>query len=98
MVLNKNDSTKKYNIIGDFDFFIKLSLKEKFYCLHKPLGVYRLHDTNFSKNTDIYAKEMSIWLKENSYKFKKLNYSLNLIRITLLKLKFKTFLKILRIF
>jgi len=89
---------KKYNIIGDFDFFIKLSLKEKFYCLHKPLGVYRLHDTNFSKKTDIYAKEMSFWLKENSNKFKKLNYSLNLIRLTLFKLKFKTFFNIFRRF
>ena len=43
-------------------------------------------------------KKCQFGSKENSYKFKKLNYSLNLIRLTLLKLKFKTFLKILRIF
>tara|TARA_B100000575_G_C23117736_1_gene646358 strand:- start:1025 stop:1804 length:780 start_codon:yes stop_codon:yes gene_type:complete len=95
---NRKKFNKKYNIIGDFDFFINLSLKEKFYCLHKPLAVYRLHDKNFSKKTDIYAKEMAFWLKENSYKFKKLNYSLNLIRLTLFKLKFKTFFNIFRRF
>ena len=32
-----------YNIIGDFDFFLNLSIKENFYCIQKPLAYYRIH-------------------------------------------------------
>tara|TARA_X000001036_G_scaffold361323_1_gene344582 strand:- start:1310 stop:2083 length:774 start_codon:yes stop_codon:yes gene_type:complete len=80
---------KKYNIIGDFDFFINLSLRQKFYCIQKPLGVYRMHDNNFSKKINIYAKEMENWLKINNFKFTKLKYSLINIKFTLFKLKLK---------
>ena len=56
-LFKNNKFDKKYNIIGDFDFFIRLSLKEKFYCINKPLAIYRNHDTNFSKITSLYQKK-----------------------------------------
>ena len=72
----KND----LNIIGDFDFFVKLSLRESFFCIQKPLGYYRIHENNFSKNYDIYLSEMKNWINNNhnflkkKYSFKKLKY------------------------
>ena len=39
----KKKFNRKYNIIGDFDYFINLSLREKFYCINKPLAYYRNH-------------------------------------------------------
>ena len=84
-----NKFNKKYNIIGDFDFFLKLSLKEKFYCINKPLVFYRSHDGNLSKKTDLYSKEMDQWFNENTSRFKKLHYSLRKLKFMHLKLKLK---------
>ncbi len=88
-LFQKNKFNKRYNIIGDFDFFLKLSLKEKFYCIPEPLAFYRHHDTNFSKKTNLFANEMDHWIKKNSYKFKKLNYSLKRFKFNYYKLKLK---------
>ena len=60
----KKNFNQKYNIIGDFDFFINLSLKENFYCIQKPLAYYRIHDNNYSKNIKIYSNELKNWLKK----------------------------------
>lgn len=88
--LFKNDKfNNKYNIIGDFDFFLNLSLKEKLYCIQKPLAFYRHHDSNFSKKTEIFAKEMDHWMNKNFNKFKKLNYSLKRFKFNYYKLKLK---------
>ena len=92
-LFKNNKFDKKYNIIGDFDFFIRLSLKEKFYCIHKPLAFYRNHDTNFSKKTSLYTKEMSHWVIKNTNRFEKLNYSLKRIKYMHLKLKLKNLIK-----
>ena len=43
-----------YEIIGDYDFFLKLSLKEKFYSIQNPLATYRHHGKNFSLKIDVY--------------------------------------------
>ena len=80
---------EKYNIIGDFDFFIKLSLEEEFICIQKPLAYYRIHEKNFSRKIKIYYKEFKIWLDKNENKFKKLNYSLLNLKLYYLKLKIK---------
>ncbi len=88
-LFKNNKFNKRYNIIGDFDFFIRLSLKEKFYCIQKPLAFYRHHDTNFSKKTDLFVKEMDHWILENLDKFKKLNYSLKRFKFNYYKLKLK---------
>ena len=92
-LFKNNKFDKKYNIIGDFDFFIRLSLKEKFYCINKPLAIYRNHDTNFSKRTSLYSKEMNYWAIKNTHRFEKLNYSLKRFKYMHLKLKLKNFIK-----
>ena len=67
----KNSFDKKYNIIGDFDLFIRLSLKEKF-SIQEPLAFYRIHDTNMTtKKIDLNISELEKWLlktltKDNS--------------------------------
>jgi len=87
-----NKFDKRYNIIGDFDFFLKLSLNEKFYCIQEPLAFYRHHDVNFSKKINLFAEEMDHWIDKNSSKFKKLNYSLKRFKFNYYKLKFKQFI------
>ncbi len=88
-LFKNNKFNKRYNIIGDFDFFLKLSLKEKFYCIQEPLAFYREHETNFSKKTNLFAQEMDYWILKNSSKFKKLNYSLKRFKFNYYKLKLK---------
>ncbi len=83
---------EKYNIIGDFDYFINLSLKEKFFCIQKPLAYYRYHDNNFSRKIDIFQNEYKMWIKKNEKKFLKLGYSFKNIKINFLKLKIKNLL------
>ena len=57
---------KKYNIIGDFDLFFKLSKIVAFSYIHEPLAIYRKHSQNFSiLNTNLFVKEYSLWLKQN---------------------------------
>ena len=65
----------KYNIIGDFDFFIRLSKKYKFEYIHDPVATYRIHDKNLSlvkKNLQI--KEFFDWLKNNKKTLAEKNY------------------------
>ena len=82
-----------YKIIGDFDYFINLSLKHKIKAIQKPLAIYRIHDNNFSSNKiNIYIKELLNWLKINKKKKFK-NYSLYSIYILLIKLKIKFYIK-----
>ena len=80
---------EKYNIIGDFDFFIKLSLEEEFFCIQKPLAYYRVHEKNFSRKIKIHYNEFKVWLNKNENKFKKLNYSLLNLKFYYFKLKIK---------
>ncbi len=83
---------EKYNIIGDFDYFINLSLKEKFFCIQKPLAYYRYHDKNFSRKIEIHQNELQTWIKKNKKKFLKLGYSLKNVKLNYLKLKIKSLL------
>ena len=94
VMISKNFFRKKkfnsnYNIIGDFDFFLKLSIQENFYCIQKPLAYYRVHSRNYSKNYDLYYTEFNKWLKLNSSRLKKLNYSLKKVNFLNYKLKIK---------
>ena len=76
-IFKKFKFNEDYEIIGDFDLFVKLSLEYKFYCVQETLATYRVHGSNLSlKRLDIHAKELGNWLKENDKKFSKLNYSL----------------------
>jgi len=83
---------KKFNIIGDFDFFIKLSIDESFYCIQKPLAYYRIHKKNYTKKFSVYTKELKKWLDKNSKKLIKKKFSLKKIYTYYYKLKLKDFL------
>ena len=56
----------RFQMIGDFDLVIRLSLDHKIVGLNKPMASYRLHDSNMSKH---YRKlqnfEIEQWLNEN---------------------------------
>ena len=76
-----------YNIIGDFDFFIKLSKKSKFKVVQEPVATYRIHEKNLSllkKDTEI--KEFENWLKNNKKTMSEKN--LDIIKKKILQLKF----------
>lgn len=89
-IFKKNLFSPNYEIIGDFDFFINLSLKFKFGYSPKVLAVYRVHQNNFSlKKTHLYISEFNHWISKNRKKFK--NYSFFKIRLFILKLKIKNF-------
>ena len=61
-----NHFNPNYNIIGDFDFVLKLSLSTKFAYIDEPLARYRRHNKNFSKiNFSSYVTEMKNWINEN---------------------------------
>ena len=54
----------KYNIIGDFDFFIKLSTITKVQCVQSPLAYHRYHQYNYSSiNYDLEISELEDWSK-----------------------------------
>ena len=71
---------KKYQLIGDFDFFLRISRKILFDCVQKPLAFYRLHEDNFTKkNRETEIKELEDWfndLKKIEYFFSKEESSL----------------------
>ena len=53
----------QYNIIGDFDLVVKLSINWKFYCSQEPLTYYRIHDSNFSfLNSTVEIDELKKWI------------------------------------
>lgn len=52
---------ENYSIIGDFDLIYRLSLKWKFIYIKKPLGFYRIHNNNLSKNNILFIDELQRW-------------------------------------
>lgn len=81
-----------YNIIGDFDCFLKLSLSNEFFYINEPLAYYRIHNKNFSQNYRLYLVEFNRWLKKNETIYKKLCFSLKKIKFFIIKLKVKILL------
>ena len=67
---NKKIFNKNYNIIGDFDLFIRLSKKYKFKAIQEPVATYRLHDKNLSNNKNEIS-ELKYWLLQNKKFFNK---------------------------
>ena len=93
-IFNKIFFNKNFNIIGDFDFFIRLSLISKISCIKEPLANYRLHNNNYStKKIDEHIEELKFWLKKNKKKFKKLRMSLFYQKVYLIKLRIKYLIK-----
>ena len=89
----KNNFNKIYNVIGDFDFFVKVSLKNKIYAIQQPLVLYRIHGDNYSKkNMKDYIEELNTWIKKNKKNYESLGFDLFQRKIFLLKIKFKYYL------
>ena len=77
----------KYNIIGDFDFFINLSKENIFKVVQEPVATYRIHEKNLSllkKGVEII--EYEDWLKNNKKKISEKNFQI--IKKKILQLKF----------
>ena len=92
-IFNKYRFNNKFQIIGDFDLFIKLSHFFKFYMINEPLLTYRTHEDNFSKkNLSLYVNEYKYWLKLNKLSFIK-NYEIKKLKFFIFKLKLKLTLK-----
>ena len=72
---------KNYQIIGDFDFLLRISKKCLFECVQEALVFYRLHENNFTKkNRELEFKELEKWFKEmQDTKFPFSEEELNLI-------------------
>ena len=61
----KEGFNKKFQIIGDYDFLVRVSKKCLFDCVQEPLTFYRLHEDNFTKkNRETEVKELEDWIKE----------------------------------
>ena len=46
-----------YDIIGDFDFFLRVSVKNIIMSIQKPLAIYRSHENNLSQKKIVSAKK-----------------------------------------
>jgi len=56
---------KKYQLIGDFDLFFRISKKVLFDCVQQPLAFYRLHENNFTKkNRQMEMEELEDWFND----------------------------------
>jgi len=54
-----------YNIIGDFDFVMRISKKYKAHYIYIPTAYYRQHPNSYSNlNVDEHIKELSEWSKK----------------------------------
>ena len=61
---NKELFNTKYNIIGDFYLFTRISKKIHFASIDLPLSIYRIHSKSFSnKNYQIHISELKHWIK-----------------------------------
>ena len=84
---------ERFSIIGDFDFFLKLSKTHYFHYINTPLAYYRIHDKNFSYiNSQKEMEEFEIWLNENKERigYNKLNKMYKRMSLRkLLNFKFK---------
>ena len=83
----------KYDIIGDFELFIKLSTKYKFTCIQKSLAIYNFHGENLSNiKKKLYIKELKNWIKKNEKNMSK-KFNIGKIKFILFKLKIKNILQ-----
>ena len=79
----------RYNIIGDFDFFLRISCLHKIGCIQEALATYRVHDQNLSKiKIMTYIEELEYWIKKNEEIFKS-SYNLWKLKTYIIKLKIK---------
>ena len=56
---------KEFNIIGDFDFVMRMAKKFNGHATNEPLLFYRYHKNNFSKlNLEMFFKEFHKWFND----------------------------------
>jgi len=80
----------QYEIIGDFDFFVDVSLNNFFGCIQEPLACYRVHGSNISlKKIHLHIQELEDWIKTNKFKDHFKNYSFKGVIFILQMLKIK---------
>jgi glycosyltransferase involved in cell wall biosynthesis len=89
-VFKKIKFNYKLEIIGDFDFFVRSSIKYKINSINKPLATYRFHSNNLSQiKLQLYIEELESWIRANNNQLKKFN--LIKFKIYLIKLQIKKF-------
>tara|TARA_B100000963_G_C22464568_1_gene597301 strand:- start:23 stop:814 length:792 start_codon:yes stop_codon:yes gene_type:complete len=94
----KTKFNSKLNIIGDFDYFIKLSLRSEIDYIDETLAYYRVHNNNFSKQKlNLYILELKNWIINNGHLFEEKNYSLTKLKLYLKKLQLKYIIQITKI-
>ena len=96
-VFKKKMFNPDYNIIGDFDLVLFLSLSSNFLCVDEPLAKYREHKENLSKNLSLHINEIKDWIYGNQRLFYSKGYSFFKLKILLKKLQLKFFLKKLKL-
>ena len=93
-IFYKYSFDKNYNIIGDFDLFVRLSLKEKIFSIQEPLAFYRIHYSNMTtKKIDLHISELEKWFLKNNNKQKFKNYDFSNIQKIIKTLKVKKICK-----
>lgn len=93
-IFYKYSFDKTYNIIGDFDLFVRLSLKEKIFSIQEPLAFYRIHYSNMTtKKIDLHISELEKWFLKNNNKQKFKNYDFSNIQKIIKTLKVKKICK-----
>jgi len=89
-LFKKKKFNHKYEIIGDFDFFINLSLTNYICFINKPLAYYRVHEDNLSKKKiDLWIRELRDWMKKNNKRFVKKGFKVSNQKKYLYKLQLK---------
>jgi len=89
-IFNQIKFNNRYTIIGDFDFFVRLSLIKNIAAIQEPLACYRIHDSNLTKKKiDLHIKELESWVSEKvkNKNFKLINFSKVYDVIKILKIK-----------
>ena len=80
---------ENFNIIGDFDYLMRISKKLNAHSISKPLVFYRHHENNFSKkNTEMFFNEFNNWFNKQ-LKIKNINFlnNINFFKKKLLQLE-----------
>jgi glycosyltransferase involved in cell wall biosynthesis len=89
-IFNKIKFDNRYTIIGDLDFFVRLSLIKNIAAIQEPLACYRIHDSNLTtKKIDLNIKELESWVAEKikNKNFKLIDFSKVYDFIKILKIK-----------
>lgn len=92
-IFNNLRFNKFYEIIGDFDFFIKISKTQSIDSINLPLATYRYHNRSLSvEKLGLYYNELKLWLIKNRDSLK--NFNLIKIKFKIFKIKIKNLIKI----